>query len=103
MGAWDDLSVSLETGWLNFKTAYIELLEMVFVHNKTQGDAHNNHHSNTKNLRRINVLVTAQTTYNLDKLAGMCGYKNAGRVIDKLVREKMMELNEYRAMDGAAR
>jgi hypothetical protein len=55
-----------------------------------------NHHSNTKNLRRINVLVTSQTAYNLDRLAGMCGYKNAGRVIDKLVREKMMELNEYR-------
>jgi hypothetical protein len=29
----------------------------------------------------------------------MCGYKNGGRVIDKLVREKMVELNEYRRMN----
>jgi hypothetical protein len=54
-----------------------------------------------KNLRRINTLVTAQTAYNLDRLAGMCGYKNAGRVIDKLVREKMMELNASRRANEA--
>ena len=28
-----------------------------------------------KNMRRISVLVTAQTAYNLEKLAAMCGYK----------------------------
>lgn len=46
-----------------------------------------------KNLRRISELVTAQTAYNLDRLAAMCGHKDRGRVIDKLVREKMLELN----------
>ena len=37
-----------------------------------------------KNMRRISVLVTAQTLYNLAKLADMDG-GNEGRVIDKLV------------------
>ncbi len=46
-----------------------------------------------KNMRRISVLVTAQTAYNLDKLASMCGYRERGHVIDKLVREKMLQLN----------
>ena len=45
-----------------------------------------------KNMRRISVLVTAQTAYNLDKLTAMCGYKEQGRIIDKLVREKMIML-----------
>lgn len=44
--------------------------------------------SKRKNMRRISVLVTAQTAYNLEKLAAMCGYKEPGRIIDKLVREK---------------
>ena len=39
-----------------------------------------------KNMRRISVLVTAQTAYNLDKLAAMCGYRERGHVIDKLVQ-----------------
>ena len=39
--------------------------------------------SNRKNMRRISVLVTAQTAYNLER----------GHVIDKLVREKMLQLN----------
>ncbi len=43
-------------------------------------------------MRRISVLVTAQTAYNLDKLTAMCGYKEQGRIIDKLVREKMIML-----------
>lgn len=46
-----------------------------------------------KNLRRISVLVTAQTAHNLDKLAAMCGHRDRGRIIDKLVREKMIALN----------
>ena len=33
-----------------------------------------------KNMRRISVLVTAQTAYNLDKLADMCGYRERGHV-----------------------
>ena len=43
-----------------------------------------------KNLRRVTLLVTAQTAYNLDRLAG---YREPGHVVDKLVREKMLELN----------
>ena len=46
-----------------------------------------------KNLRRINVLVTAQTAYNLKKLADMDGQRNEGRVIDKLVRDRMILIN----------
>ena len=44
--------------------------------------------SKRKNMRRISVLVTAQTAYNLEKLEAMCGYKEQGRIIDKQVREK---------------
>lgn len=46
-----------------------------------------------KNLRRLNVLVTAQTLYNLQKLADMTGSRNVGRVVDKLTREKMIALH----------
>lgn len=46
-----------------------------------------------KNLRRITLVVTAQTAYNLDKLAKICGVGYMGRVVDKLVREKMIELH----------
>ena len=45
-----------------------------------------------KNLRRISILVTAQTAYNLEKLRKICGYKYTGKVLDKLVREKMIEM-----------
>lgn len=46
-----------------------------------------------KNLRRLPLLVSAQTAWNLNKLARMCGYgDNVGKVVDKLVREKMIEL-----------
>lgn len=48
-----------------------------------------------KNLRRINVRVTAQTAGNLEKLARMCGYGEVGRVIDKLVREKMISMRDW--------
>lgn len=37
--------------------------------------------------------MTAQTAYNLNRLAAMCGYREPGHVVDKLVREKMLELN----------
>lgn len=46
-----------------------------------------------KNMRRISVLVTAQTAHNLGKLAAMDGW-NEGRVIDKLVRDRMLLLHE---------
>lgn len=44
-----------------------------------------------KNLRRVSVVITAQTQYNLERLAAACGYKDIGRIIDKLTREKMIE------------
>lgn len=47
-----------------------------------------------KNRRRINTLVSAQTLYHLDNMRQFCGYEDIGRVIDKLVREKQIELNE---------
>ncbi|OUN08431.1 hypothetical protein [Flavonifractor sp. An91] len=47
-----------------------------------------------KNLRRISVLVTAQTVANLEKLAQMDGQPSIGRVMDKLVREKMISLRQ---------
>ena len=47
-----------------------------------------------KNLRRINTLVSAQTLYHLENMRSFCGFNDIGRVIDKLVREKQIELNE---------
>ena len=43
---------------------------------------------NKKNLRRISIVVTAQTLYHLRWLAAVNGWgeKDLGRVIDKLVR-----------------
>lgn len=46
-----------------------------------------------KNMRRISVLVTAQTLYNIAKLAAMDG-RTIGQVIDKLVRDRMLLLHE---------
>lgn len=43
-----------------------------------------------KNLRRISIVVTAQTKGNLERLAAVCGYSEIGRVVDKLTREKMI-------------
>lgn len=45
-----------------------------------------------KNLRRVSMLVTAQTLKNLQRLANMSGYNELGLVIDKLTREKMLSL-----------
>lgn len=47
-----------------------------------------------KNLRRLSVLVTAQTLYNLQKLADMAGSRDVGRVVDKLTREKMLAMKD---------
>lgn len=41
------------------------------------------------------MLITAQTKHNLEKLAAICGYKETGRVVDKLVREKMLEMRRW--------
>ena len=46
-----------------------------------------------KNMRRISILVTAQTAHNLERLADMDGSRNAGKVVDKLTREKMLSLH----------
>ena len=48
-------------------------------------------------MRRISVLVTAQTAYNLARLAAMDG-GNQGRVLDKLVRVRMLMLKEAERM-----
>lgn len=48
-----------------------------------------------KNYRRLSVKVTAQTAGNLEKLMRICGYQSFGRVIDKLVREKMIYLHSH--------
>ena len=44
--------------------------------------------TNKKNLRRVSVVVTAQTLYHLNHMAAMNGWgeKDLGRVIDKIVR-----------------
>ena len=47
-----------------------------------------------KNLRRISVLVTAQTAASLEKLAQMDGQSSIGRVMDKLVRDRMLSLRQ---------
>lgn len=46
-----------------------------------------------KNLRRVSILITAQTKANLERLAAAAGYQDIGRVIDKLTREKMISLH----------
>lgn len=54
-----------------------------------------------KNLRRISIVVTAQTLYHLQSLAAVAGWgeKDLGRVIDKLVRayKAGRERREYHA------
>ena len=46
-----------------------------------------------KNLRRISILVSSQTAYNLEKLARMDN-SNIGRVVDKLTRDRMIYLKK---------
>lgn len=47
-----------------------------------------------KNKRRVVLLVTTQTAYNLQRLADM-DKTNPGMVVDKLVRDRMIELRRY--------
>lgn len=47
-----------------------------------------------KNRRRVSILVSSQTLYHLENMAQFCGHKDLGRVVDKLVREKRLDLNE---------
>lgn len=55
------------------------------------------------NLRRISSLVTAQTAANLEHLARMAGHGQTGRVVDALVREKMIFLRYGREDPGRGR
>ena len=41
-----------------------------------------------------------QTSYNLDRLADLSGLKSPGRVVDKLVREKMLSLRTFEERSG---
>lgn len=43
-------------------------------------------------MRRLDCRVTAQTAYHLNELRKICGYKEIGMVVDKLVREHQMLL-----------
>ena len=45
-----------------------------------------------KNLRRLSLVVTAQTAWHLEQLARVCGYRATGRAVDQLVREKGLSL-----------
>lgn len=54
---------------------------------------------NRKNMRRLSVLVTAQTAKNLERLADMAGYREVGKVVDKLTRAKMISLRESARRD----
>ena len=42
--------------------------------------------------RKLTVRVTPQTAFNLEKLMQISGQKTPSRVVDKLVREKMLAL-----------
>ena len=46
-----------------------------------------------KDLRKLTIKVTPQTAYNLHRLADI-GNIPVGRVVDKLVRDRMIELRE---------
>jgi hypothetical protein len=44
-------------------------------------------------MKLLRVKVTPMTFFNLFKLAKLSGFKSPGRVIDKLVRDKMLSLH----------
>ena len=47
----------------------------------------------TKQLKSLRTKVTPMTFFNLFKLQKMCNFSSPGKVIDKLVREKMLSLH----------
>lgn len=49
---------------------------------------------NKKNLRRISTTIQSQTLYHLEYIRKACGYADIGQVIDKVVREKQLQLRE---------
>lgn len=42
---------------------------------------------------RISILVTTQTAHNLHKLAVIGGLRDEGAVVDKLTRDRMVQLH----------
>ncbi len=56
-----------------------------------------------KNLRRVSMLITSQSAYNLERLRAMCGYREIGEVVDKLVREKMCSLHVEQPRERSTR
>ena len=59
--------------------------------------------SRKKNLRRTSTLVTAQTLYNMNRLAATGGYKRIGEVIDILTRNHMLALQKEKKMKAKGR
>ena len=59
--------------------------------------------SRKSHLRRLSVLVTAQTLYNLERLRQMGELQDMGRVVDKLTREKMVNLRTWSRVDRKGR
>lgn len=51
---------------------------------------------NRKHRKKLTVRVTPQTAYNLDRLAQLGGQKSPGRVVDKLVRDKVLSLRQWK-------
>lgn len=49
-----------------------------------------------KPTRKITLRVSPQTAYNLELLMAMSGLKSMGRVVDKLVRDRMLALRAER-------
>lgn len=56
---------------------------------------------NNKNLRRLSILVTSQTAYNLEKLARMEN-TSLGRVVDKLTRDRMIGIKNIASLSQEA-
>lgn len=52
-----------------------------------------------KPTRKITLRVSPQTAYNLELLTAMSGSKSVGRVVDKLVRDRMLALRAKRMED----
>ena len=48
--------------------------------------------SKNKRLVRLIVRVTPQTAWHIRELTRLCGYREPGRVIDKLVRDKAVQM-----------
>lgn len=66
---------------------------MVFSEKATDLEKLGEMNMGKKNMRRISILVTAQTAHNLERPADMDGCRDVGRIVDKLTREKMLSLH----------